>query len=356
VFSLMKPKNKSILGVDISPTAVKILQLSCHGENPCVEGYGRKLLPDAAMDGTTIHDVDAVAATIKQLVSSSHFSTDQVAVAVPDASAISKVIQMNQGMSESEIEEFVLIEADKYIPFPIDEINIDFNILGPSSKNSAMHDILIVASRAENVNNRVEVLRLAGLDVKVVDVESYAVERAASLLKSNLPASGKNKVVAIIDIGSTHTHFLILHNLKIIYSRDEDFGGKQLLDDIVRQYGITFQEAMQVVEKGTLLDDYQTRVLTPFYDTIFLHVKRSLQFFLSTSQYHCVDHIVLAGGVARQPDIAQLLQAHVNVPTTIASPLATFSFSHNVNRDQIIQESPSLMVACGLALRHKVKR
>lgn len=352
MLSLIKPKNKSILGVDISPASVKILQLSRHGENTCVEEYGKALLPDNAMEGTAIKNIAAVAATIKQLVASSHFSTDQVAVAVPDASAISQVIQINKGMSESDIEELVVIEADKYIPFPIDEINIDFSVLGPSSKNSAMQDILIVASRAENVNDRVEALRLAGLEARVVDVESYAVERAAHLLKPDLPAGGKNKVVAMIDIGSTYTHLLVFHNLNIIYSRDERVGGKQLLDEIVRQYGMTFKEAIHVVEKRIVLDDYQTRVLTPFYDNIFLHVKRALQFFFSTSQYHVVDHIVLAGGAARQPDIAQLLQAHVNVPTTVASPLATFSFSHNVNRDQIIQESPSLMVACGLALRH----
>lgn len=347
----MKPKNKSILGVDISPTSLKILQLSHNGVNIRVEGYGSALFPDKAMEGTTIKDIDAVAATIKQVVSSSAFSTEQAAVAVPDASAISKVIQINEGLSESELEELVIIEADKYIPFPIDEINIDFSVLGPSSKNSAMQDVLIVASRAENVNNRVEALRLAGLDVKIVDVESYAVERAAYLLKPDLPAGGENKIVAIIDIGSTYTHLLVLHNLKIIYSRDEDFGGKQLLDEIVRQYGVTLQEATQLVEKRTALEDYQTRILTPFYENVFLHVKRTLQFFFSTSQYNFVDHVVLAGGAAREPGIAELLQAHINVPTTVANPLATFSFSNNVNRDQIIQESPSLIVACGLALR-----
>ena len=353
VLCFIKPKKKSTLGVDISSTSLKILQLSNHGTSPCVEGFGSTLLPDQSMEGSAIKDIDAVAAAIKQLVSSCLFSIDQpVVVAVPDASAISKIIQINEGMTEIDIEELVLIEADKYIPFPINEINIDFNVLGPSSKNAAMQDVLIVASRAENVTNRVEALRIAGLEVNVVDVESYAVERALQLLKNDLPAGGENKVIAIVDIGSTYTHLFVLQNLKIIYARDEDFGGKQLINTIVREYGMTFQGAMEAVEKGLLPDDYNTRILTPFNENIFLQVKRSLQFFFSTSQYSAVDHIILAGGVAKQPGIAQLLQEHIGVPTTIANPLAAMTFSSSVNREQILQESPSLIVACGLALRH----
>lgn len=353
VFSLMKPKNKSTLGVDISSTSIKILQLSNHGTNPYVEGFGSALLPDKSMEGSAIKDTESVAAVIKELVSSSLFSIDQpVVVAIPDASSISKIIQINEEMSESDIEELVLIEADKYIPFSIDEINIDFNLLGPSSKNAAMQDVLIVASRAENVTNRVEALRIAGLEVNVVDVESYAVERAVQLLKNDLPAGGENKVVAIIDIGSTYTHLFVLQNLKIIYSRDEEFGGKQLINNIVREYRMTFQEAMDAVEKRLLPDDYNTRILTPFNEKIYLQVKRTLQFFFSTNQYSAVDHIILAGGVAKQSGIAQLLQDHIGVPTSIANPFAAMTFSSTVNREQILKESPSLIVACGLALRH----
>ena len=285
-------------------------------------------------------------------VTTSSFSSKQVACAVPDSSAISKIIQVSSGLNEQEIEELVVSEADKYIPYPIDEINIDFNIVGPSTKNSAMLDVLIVASRAENVSNRIEVMSRAGLELKIVDVESYAVERAAELLASELPAGGEKKNIAIVDIGAISTHLFVLHGMRIIFSREEEFGGKQLIDAVVQQYNMQRDEALLGIVQGTLPPGYAEEVLQPFNELILLQVKRALQFFFSTSHHTFVDHIVLAGGVAKQPGIAQLLQEHINIPTSIANPFARMNVAKTVNREMIIQDSPTLMVACGLALRH----
>ncbi len=353
MFSLLKSKQQSLLGIDISSSSIKIIQLLTDGNDKyCVEGYGKLMLPDKAIEGGIVKDISAVADTIRQIMSMARLTCKQAAIAVPDALAISKIIQINEGLSESDIEELVIIEADKYIPYPIDEINLDFSVLGPSSKNSAMQDVLIVASRAEIVNARVEALRLAGLETKIVDVESYVVERAAQLLKSSLPAGGENKVIAIIDVGAKYSHLFVLQNMKVIYSRDEEFGGSQLIDAIVQQYDMTASAAAEFLEQESLPEDFATSVLAPFYDKFYLQVKRTLQFFFSTSQYSFVDHIVLVGGVAKLPGIAQLLQEHLNVTTSIGNPLETMSFASTANRETILRESPSVMVACGLALRH----
>lgn len=351
MLNLFKSQHRSILGIDISSTSVKILELSKNGEQYCIEGYGRATLPEKAMEGNTIKDVDAVAGCIKKLLISANFNCKLAACAVPESSAISKIIQINDGLTEQEIEEVVIIEADKYIPYPIDEINVDFNVIGPSTKNSAMVDVLIVASRTENVSNRVEVMNRAGLEARVVDVESYAVERACQLLKTDLPAGGEKKNIAVIDIGAAYTHLFILHGMKIIFSREEEFGGKQLIDAVVEHYGMSSQEALTAIEQGTLPEDYMIEVLQPFTELILLQVKRALQFFFSTSHYTFVDHIILAGGIAKLPKIAQLLQEHINIPTSIANPLAKMSLSKKVNREIIENDSPMLMVACGLALR-----
>ena len=214
-----------------------------------------------------------------------------------------------------------------------------------------MIDVLIVASRAENVSSRVEVINRAGLEVKIVDVESYAVERAAQLLASELPAGGDKKNIAIIDIGAVYTHLFVLHGMKIIFSREEEFGGKQLIEAVVNRYGMERPEALLAIEQGALPEDYENEVLQPFKELIFLQVKRALQFFFSTSHYTFVDHIILAGGVAKQHGIAQLLQQQINIPTSIANPLMHMDFAKSVNRDIITRDSPMLMVACGLALR-----
>lgn len=348
----LKPKQQSIVGIDCSSTSVKILELSGSAEQRCVEAFASAPLPENCMEAGVFKDLDAVAAIIKQLILSGRFTSKQVAIAVPDSLAISKVIQINQGLSQTEIEDLLAIEAEKYIPFPIDEINIDFNVQGISSKNTAMQDVLLVGSRAGNVSNRVELIQSAGLEAVIVDVESYAVERAVQLLKPELPSGGENKVVAVFDIGSIYTHLYVFHNLKIIYSREEEFGGKQLVDAAAQQYGMSAHDVVLSIERGSFPQDFQERVLRPFIEMIFLQVKRSLQFFFSTSQYSFVDHIVLAGGVARQYGVAQLLESHIGVPTTVANPLASVQFSKNVNQDQLKQVSPALMVVCGLALRH----
>ncbi|MDI1351724.1 MAG: type IV pilus assembly protein PilM, partial [bacterium] len=246
----------------------------------------------------------------------------------------------------------VVIEADKYIPYPIDEINLDFEILGPSPKNSAMLDILIVASRSENVNNRIEVINRAGLEPRIVDVESYAVERAAQLLANDLPAQGRDKIVAIIDIGANYTHLFVLNGMKLIFSREEKFGGSQLTNAIAEYYNITPAQAWAAKNEGKLPADYEVKVLEPFKELVLLQIRRTLQFFYSTSQHGFVDHILLAGGVARQQGLAAHIQEQLGVTTTIANPLLSMTFSKNVNLKAINEDAPTLIVACGLALRN----
>ncbi|KTD57936.1 pilus assembly protein PilM [Legionella shakespearei] len=352
MLKLFKNKNRSILGIDISSSAVKILEFSGSGDQLCVEGYGREALPPDALDGNVIKDIEAVANCIKKLCERQKISCKQVALAVPDSAVISKIVQINDGLTDAEMEELVVIEADKYIPYPIDEINLDFEVLGHSTKNSAMLDVLIVASRAENVNSRVEAIARAGLETRVVDVESYAVERAAQQLTSELPAGGQDKIVAIIDIGAHYTHLFVLHGMRLIFSREEKFGGMQLIEAIAEHYKMTTEQALTAKNEGTLPPDYEVEVLEPFKEMVLLQIKRTLQFFYSTSQHGFVDHILLAGGLARKPGLAELIQEQLGVTTTVANPLAHMSLGKMVHLDSINNDAPALMVACGLALRH----
>lgn len=352
MLKLFKPKHRSILGIDISSSAVKILEISGSPEQLIVEGYGRELLPPNALDGNIIKDVEVVASCIKKLYDRSRLTCKQVALAVPDSAVISKIVQINDGLNDEEMEELVVIEADKYIPYPIDEINLDFEILGHSAKNSAMLDVLIVASRAENVNSRVEAVARAGLEAIVVDVESYAVERAVQQLTEELPAGGQDKIVAVIDIGANYTHLFVLHGMKLIFSREEKFGGIQLIEAISEHYKMPLEQALQAKEQGTLAEDYETEVLEPFKEMVLLQIKRTLQFFYSTSQHGFVDHILLAGGVARQDGLAVLIQEQLGVTTTVANPLSHMSLGKMINLESINNDAPALMVACGLALRN----
>ncbi len=351
MLKLLKPRKKSILGIDVSSTSIKILEISTEGSSHSLVAYDKALLPENTMDGNIIKDAAAIADTIKKILTRTKFTTKTAAMAVPDSTVINKIIQINEGLNDDEMEELVVMEADKYIPYPIDEINIDFEIMGPSPKNAAMLDVLIVASRAENISARVDAMVRAGLEPKIIDVESYAVERAVQLMAHEIPAEGVDKIVAIIDVGAHYTHLFVLHGMKMIFTREVEFGGRLLIESIAQRYDMSFDDALKAQVEGLLPEDYKQAVLDPFQDKMLLQVKRTLQFFYSTSQHGFVDHILLAGGLAQQPGLLDLIQEQLGVPTTIANPLVSVEIGRRVNIDAVNTDAPALLVACGLALR-----
>lgn len=351
MLTIFRPKAKTILGIDIGSSSVKVLEINRVGDHFKVEGYGCETLPDKAVEGNVIKDIDTVASAIKRIMTRSRFQCKQAAIAVPDSSVISKVVQINEGLNEQEMEELVIVEADKYIPYPIDEINIDFEVIGPSPKNTTMLDVLIVASRAENVSTRVEAIARAGLEVKIVDVESYAVERALLNLSTELPAEGVEKIIAVLDIGSLFTHLYVMDSMKIIFSREEEFGSHLLIENTAQQYEMTYEQALQAHEQNQLPADYQTSVLKPFQEMMLLQIKRTLQFFYSTSHHGFVDYILLAGRVARMPGFLEMIQEQLGIPAAIADPFSHMEFGAMANQEQIHQDAPALLISCGLALR-----
>lgn len=316
------PKHNSILGIDITSSTIKILELARENTFFRVEHYGYEALPSHAMNGYTMEDIDAVSTSIKNLLARLHTPCKQVVLAVPDAVTISKVVQVYDGLTDEEMQELIAIEADKYIPYPLAEINLDFEILGPAKRNHALLDVLVVASRSENINNRVEAVSRAGLSVRAVDVTCYAVTRAMQQLTKDLSGIGRDKIVAIIEIDIHSIHLFVMHGMRLIYSRDEQWGG--------------------------------TESLEPFKENIVLQVKRVLRFFYSTSQEELIDHIFLAGGLAMLPGLVTLIQEQVGVITTVVNPFSYMNPGKMVNWSAVNNDAPTLLVACGLALKNMV--
>lgn len=355
MLKLFKGKSASILGIDLSSGSIKLLEMNGSITEHTVSFFFEQPLEAEFFDGNVIKNIDAVASVLKDLIGRNKITTKDAAIAVPDSTVISKVIQLNDGLSDSEMEELVILEADKYIPYPIDEINIDFEVQGPSAKNPSMLDVLIVASRTENVSNRVEAIKKAGLNPKVVDVESFAIERSVKVLSADLPAEGKDKIVAVIDIGRKFMHLFVLDGLKIIFSREEEFGGAQLTEAISIHYEIEPEEACNMLSDETKPDDFEQEVLMPFVETLIVQIKRTLQFFYSTSHHNYVDCILLAGGISRLPDIDKKVEERLLIQTKVSNPFRHLSLDKNVDQKRINKDAPSLMIACGLALRHVEK-
>jgi len=348
---LYSGKNPALLGLDISSTAVKLLELSNSKGRLRVESYAVEALPPNSVVEKNIADVEAVGESIRRAVKRSGSRTRQAAVAVAGSSVITKIITMNASLKDDEMESQIELEADQYIPYPLEEVNLDFEVLGPSDKKPEAVDVLLAASRSENVDMRVASLEIAGLTAKIVDVEAYAMENAFAYVAEQLPGEGKNQTIAVVDIGATMTTLNVLHDLKIIYTREQVFGGKQLTEEIMRRYGLSYEEAGMAKRQGGLPDNYVSEVLDPFKDAMSQQVSRSLQFFFSSSQFNSVDYIVMAGGSASISGADELIESKIGTTTSIANPFANMSLANRVKPQTLSNDAPALMIACGLALR-----
>jgi len=351
VLGLFGKKNDILLGIDISSSSVKLLELAKSGDKYRVESYAVEPLPANSVVEKNINDAEVVGDIVKKVVSKSRTGSRIAAVAVAGSAVITKTIQMGAGLSEQELEDQISVEADQYIPYPLDEVAIDFEVLGESETSSEQVDVLLAACRKENVELREDALEIGGLTTRIVDVEAYSIERAYELIRAQLDDDGEELTVAIVDIGSTMTTLSVLAESKTIYTREQLFGGKQLTEEIQRRYGLSVEEAGLAKKQGGLPDDYEREVLGPFKEAVVQQVARSLQFFFSSSQYNEVDCVVLAGGVASTPEIVALVQDKVGIQTTIANPFAEMTLGSKVNASALSNDAPSLMIACGLAMR-----
>lgn len=341
----------SLLGLDISSTSVKLLELSRSNGRYRIESYAVEPIAPGAVTEKTIADPEGVGAAIRQAVRRSRTRAKFAAVAVAGSAVITKIITLPASLSDDDMATQIELEADQYIPYPLEEVNLDFEVIGPSEKDSASVDVLLAASRSENVDTRAAAVELGGLTAKVVDVEAYAAERAVALMAGQMKSLEADRIIAVFDIGATMTSMTVLDHLKIVYTREQGFGGKQLTEEIQNRYGLSYEDAGRAKRQGGLPEDYDTEVLTPFKQAMAQQIARSLQFFFSSSHYNSVDHILLAGGNALIPGIAKLIEAEIGANTSIANPFVGMSMAARINAQALTGDAPALLVACGLALR-----
>jgi type IV pilus assembly protein PilM len=351
-FDLFQPKAPPLFGLDISSSSVKMLEIVDAGKAAYrVERYSIEPLPrDAVVDGN-INNLEAVTEAVRRAHKRLGTRTKHVAMAVPTGAVISKKIVVAAGLPEAELELQVETEANQYIPFALEEVNLDFQSLGPSAANAEEQEVLIAATRKEKVEDRVAVAESAGLKALVMDVESFAQQAALGLVVQSLPSGGTDQNVAVVDIGANVMNVTVLRNDQSIYTREQAFGGNQLTQDIVSRYGMSPEEAENAKRTGGLPDDFDAEVLRPFMENLSMEVQRALQFFFTSTQYHSIDHILLAGGSAVIPGLDAIVNTRTQVPTSVANPFAAMQTSPRVQLKRLMIDAPSLIVACGLAMR-----
>lgn len=350
--NLFQTKSPPLIGVDISSSAVKMVEIEQAGKNLLrVERYAIESLPKDAVTDGNIMNLEAVAETMRRAWKRMGTRAKHVAMALPAAAVITKKIIVPTGLREDELEAQVETEANQYIPFALDEVNLDFQVLGPSPSGPEDVEVLIAASRKEKVEDRVAAAESAGLKALVMDVESFATQTACEMVALQLPNGGREQTIAVVDIGASMMHINVLHNGQSIYMREQTFGGNQLTQEIQRRYSLSSDEAEIAKRQGGLPENYESEVLQPFMDTLALEVARAIQFFFSSSQFNRVDHILLAGGCAMIPGLDEIVATRSQSSTMIANPFASMALSSRIKPKQLTLDAPALLIACGLAMR-----
>src|SRR5262245_31595469 len=317
-----------------------------------VESYAAEPTPHNAINEKAIVDAEAVGEAIRRAVKRSGAKSREAAVAISGDAAITKVIQMPKNLNEADLEGQVEMQADQYIPFPMEEVSYDFQRIGPSEKDPEMVDVLLVATRTENVEQRQAAVQAAGLTARLVDVEAFALENACKLLTHQMPDGGIDRTIAVIDFGASSTTFSVLKDLKVIYTRDFAFGGQQLTEEIMRTYGLSMEEAGRAKKEGGLPSNYQPEVLDPFIDDMTQQVSRSLQFYLASGSGRSQpEQILICGGCANIPGVADVIASRVGIPAERGDPLGQMKISSKAKALGVTRDATALLLACGLALR-----
>lgn len=345
-------RNRPLIGLDITTSSIKLIELTKSGDHYRVEAYAAEPTPHSAINEKAIVDADAVGEAIKRALKRSGAKSKEVAVAISGDAAITKVIQMPRSLNDRDLESQVELQADQYIPFPMEEVSYDFEVMGPSEKDTEMQDVLLVATRTENVDQRQAAVAAAGLTSRIVDVEAFALENACRLMTHQMPDGGIERTIAVVDFGASTTTFSVLKNLRVIYTRDFAFGGQQLTEEIMRTYGLSMEEAGRAKKEGGLPSNFQPEVLDPFIDDMTQQVSRSLQFYLASgSGREQPEQILVCGGCANIPGVADVIASRVGIAADKGDPLGQMKLSSKAKAQGVRKDATALLTACGLALR-----
>jgi type IV pilus assembly protein PilM len=353
--SLLSSKTPPMVGLDISTTSVKLVELTEAGKgNFKLARYSIEPLPKGAVVDGNIENMEAVSDAIRAVWRRSGTRIKNVAMALPSAAVITKRIFLPDGLTDEAMELQVETEANQYIPFALDEVSLDFQALGPAASSPGDVEVLIAASRKEKVEDRVAAAQSAGLKPVVMDIESYATRASVERLRNMLPNGGENMIVAIFNIGANATSISVMLNGQSIYEREQAFGGSQLTQDISRTFALPFEEAESKKRSMDLPENYTRDVLQPFIENVALEVTRALQFFFTSTPYGRVDQIMLGGGCAVIDGLADVVANRSQTPTSIINPFKGMEIDSDIREKQLRLDAPALLTVTGLAMRRFV--
>ncbi|NVK31188.1 MAG: type IV pilus assembly protein PilM [Gammaproteobacteria bacterium] len=344
-------KSQSVIGLDITSTTVKLVELEAKGDEYTVKAFAVEPLPEGTVFEREIKNVMALSESVKRCLKKARTKCKQAVVAVPDQAVVTKIIDAPAEVGEFDLENYVNDQAPNFIPYSIDEVALDFDIIGPDHRAPDRQLLQLVAAKLEQLEDRTGCIKAADLKPKVVDVESYAYEHLLPIAAQMTGFDLANEVVAFVDAGATTTQFNVLSKGRLIHSRSLSFGGKSLTEDIMRRYGMSFPEAGRAKRTGELPDDYQHSLLEPFTEQLSAEISRAIQIYLSNGDGPDVERILLAGGCSAIANIEQTVQSITGLDCQVINPFESMKFAKSVNKDRLLEDGASMVVSAGLAIR-----
>jgi type IV pilus assembly protein PilM len=340
---------KDIIGLDIGSHHIKVVELKESKGSYSLERLGISTLqPELIVDGSIL-DAARVVDAIRELITNSDIKTRDVTLSVSGhSSVIIKRVTMPQ-MSEDELEESIKFEAEQYIPFDIEDVNLDFQILGPAEEDNMM-DVIIVAVKKDKINEYVTVVRDAGLNPVIVDVDAFALENMYEL--NYEPAEGQN--VALVNIGASTININIIKSGVSVFTRDSSVGGNLHTEALQREFTVSYPVAEKLKlgeEVEGIAPEDVAAVLSAASNDIITEIARSFDYFRDTTNYENIDSIIISGGVASTGGFVDALAERSGVEVSIVEPFRNIEIPDAFDRDYLKKVEPLAAVAVGLALR-----
>ncbi|GAA0793762.1 type IV pilus assembly protein PilM [Marinobacterium sediminicola] len=348
MLSLFKPKTAGWVGVDIGSASVKLVALTKHGQSYQIEGYAVVPLPPAAVVDGNVEIPGEVSDAIERGIKICGVSLSHAVTAVPSSAVITKRLEISNAFVGMELEEQVQVEADQFIPYPLEEVALDFEVQGPVDKAPELNDILLVACRRDDADSREEAINGSGLKCEVIDIDTYAIERTLPLLQQGEPGG---QLVGIVDIGAATLTLNVFKGNKIIYNREQAFGGNDLTNMIHQQKGIEVADVERMLSSGELDEETMDMLVLPFRQTVVQQVSRALQFYYSSGSQGQLSKLYLAGGTSGLEGLSDMVAEEIGVSTHIANPFVNMQVASKVNAARLQKDAPCLLKACGLAQR-----
>ncbi len=344
---LNKNKLTPMLGVDFGSNSIKAVSVSGDPDNFTIDSWAEISTPKGAIRDFQLQDPERLAQACKQLLRMLPTQHKYVATAVNGSSVITKITQVANNINDADFENIVMMEAEQLIPFPLDEVSLDFEVLGPNVSDPTKNDVLICAARTQSITSSLSVFDELNIDIKVVDVGMHALSRAIVTLEKSLQNEDANRYCAIVDIGELSLSFGIIFQGELIYSRLQDFGGVSLTRSLATFYNLPIEEAENVKLKGSLSSYSDVDVVNSYVTQLSQHIKRNIQLFSSSSGNRNVDLMVLSGGGSLIPGLKQQLSQQLDMEVRHPDP----SLLYNKKPEENPEHRAKYMTALGLALR-----